>query len=194
MGCILSDSINTIVDDEDALLVKYHDDYDFNQINVERIDYFLTACKDGDLSIVSAHCKNNNKYIYAKLYKFSTRDWKGCNGFMIACKNGRFEVAKYLYSRDNIIIHCVDIEGNNIFEYTIDPIYIKIINFLNELKKKHYTNYKRCICPQCLEKITFILKIYNLYDLECSICLNKYDSPIALNCGHIYCKRCIVRE
>ena len=53
---------------------------------------------------------------------------------------------------------------------------------------KSNNNYK---CPYCKKnyKNKFIIK-QNIH-IDCSICLNKINNPIALDCGHVYCFNCI---
>ena len=45
-------------------------------------------------------------------------------------------------------------------------------------------------CPTCKKNIELIINLYNINGI-CSICLDEFENPVALNCGHGFCEKCL---
>jgi len=48
-------------------------------------------------------------------------------------------------------------------------------------------------CPLCRDPFT-MEKMIDLFGVngECSICLDKFEDPCAVPCGHVFCRMCII--
>jgi hypothetical protein len=196
MGCknsLIAPSVNYKYEQ----FANYYGDYAFSNFRLHDTFNFLHACMHGDMSIVVQMYKKNKNIIHAKCYKVNETnykyDWKGRNGFMVACLWGKPEVAIYLYGCDSRVVNCIDENARNIFSYKINEEYV-VINELLASIKKTMNKYKLINCAICSNKITSIGVLYGIDNVTCPLCLDICDTPVVTNCGHIYCKKCIVLE
>ena len=49
-------------------------------------------------------------------------------------------------------------------------------------------------CPTCktTSRKTNLMRLYDV-KCECKICISEVDVPVTLPCGHVFCKKCIIR-
>lgn len=134
---------------------------------------WLHSCKIEDLKITGTKRKLKAEYRDDELKK---RNSKGMNAFLLACKYGKEDVAKWLYSIDPEQINDVDYEGNTPFVLACANLNIEFVKWIHSIapeqigiinKKKESPFIKACVS----NNLPVVKWIYSIIPEE----INKLD-------------------
>ena len=104
-----------------------------------------------------------------------------------------YEIFTFIYTKDANYINS-ECETNDDIKSLMSSEY-QLNNTISNMKSLMYlNNFKIMSCPICRSYITNAIKIYYTFTDTCSVCLDNIKQPYVLNCGHIFCKQCILKH
>ena len=160
------------------LVYLFYEEIDCERTNQYSDDIFKAICLGAKDSVdIIKWLYNKHKYTKPINHKM---DNNIC--FQRVCSNNMSNIAKFLAKLDKRYSVSVD-TNNNIIAWKIIELQDAAAELFNNNK---YNAGLKLLCEDRLEKLEDDKK-----DI-CGVCLDDWEKPIKISCGHIYCAECML--